>query len=60
MYQQVKVNNGVSNKKVRAYSMYMDTIIMTSLLTVGSVVIVTGAIIYFFAREGQKRDRADN
>ncbi len=40
--------------------MYMDTIIMTSLLTVGSVVIVTGAIIYFFAREGQKRDRADN
>ena len=39
--------------------MYMDTIIMTSLVTVGAVVMVTGGILYCFAREGVKRDRHD-
>lgn len=39
--------------------MYMDTIIITSLLTVGSVVVVTGGIIYAFVKQGQKNDKSE-
>ncbi len=36
--------------------MYMDSIIITSLLTVGSVIVITGGIVYYAAKEGKKRD----
>lgn len=39
------------------YIMYMDTIIITSLLTVGSVVLVTAGIVYAFVKEGEKSER---
>ena len=35
--------------------MYVDTIILTSLVTVGSVVIITGGILYYFYQEGKAR-----